>query len=450
MPLKAVKYVDDTGFEDYKVVKTMSLNYLDPIENSNKFYTAEIHECNGKYRVFTHYGRLGKKGTKDVRFTDDYGKAEREFESLIRKKTNNGYKVVELAQSNTGSEKGTQLVNKNNVTAMNLGKKKSNLEPLIEQLVRDLYFEAGKQLSQLVEGEFSSSNASPLGKLSVRQIERGRKVLHEIAYLLNMHTVLKPEHVYLLSKDYYSYIPKVFGHKIKVEDALILTQERLQEEMEILTFYEDAIRMGSVIYDNENLDKQYEALNTDIKVLDPTSKKYKQLVKYVNNTESKHHNVHLVVEKIYEINQKNAPIFDDSYGNIRELFHGSRSANIAAILSTNLKLPRQLQGVFITGAMFGPGIYFADQSTKSSQYACARFGGKVNKNDRAYLFVSDVALGKMHKVDAAHYFLEPPKGFDSVKGVEGHSLLHNEYIVYKENQQQIRYMIEFTTVSKRK
>jgi hypothetical protein len=42
------------------------------------------------------------------------------------------------------------------------------------------------------------------------------------------------------------------------------------------------------------------------------------------------------------------------------LFHGTRSVNVSGILREALRLPKQLVGVVITGAMFGPGLYFAD------------------------------------------------------------------------------------------
>jgi len=136
-------------------------------------------------------------------------------------------------------------------------------------------------------------------------------------------------------------------------------------------------------------------------------------------------------------------MLDTSCGNVQELFHGTRSANMIGILSSHLKMPNQLKGVVITGAMFGPGLYFADQSTKSSQYSCSRFGGTTNRNNTAFMFLAGVSLGKIKKEQNSHYYYEAPKGYDSVMGVKGRSLLHNELIVYRETQQELRYIIEF-------
>jgi hypothetical protein len=50
------------------------------------------------------------------------------------------------------------------------------------------------------------------------------------------------------------------------------------------------------------------------------------------------------------------------------LFHGTRSVNVHGILREALRLPKQLVGVVLTGAMFGPGLYFADDWKKSAGY----------------------------------------------------------------------------------
>lgn len=452
MGLKAVTYTGDVGFENYEVVNKSTLNYLDAGNNSNKFYTIELHQANGKYRVFTDYGRLGVTSTKQVRETDSLGTAEKEFESIKKSKIRKGYIEIDLAQSSTGSVKAKELIDVTEIKPdKKPRKKKSKLDPAVQEFVKQIFDEAGKKLSMLVKGNVSADGASPLGRLSSKQIDKGRSVLNEIAMLINRKTNLTTQDVMSFTNEYYANIPKVFGSKISPDKIAIKTMEQIGEEMDILKFYEDALRMGGVLYDNDNIDKQYKSLNSDIGVLDPESDKYKELVHYVNSTESRHHDVTLQVKRIFTVKQKNAPAFDDSYGNVKELFHGSRSANLPGILSTNLRLPKSLgNGVVITGAMFGPGIYFASQSTKSSQYSCSRFGGTVNKYPSAFMFVAGVALGKVKEVENSHYFHEAPRGYDSVQGVQGRSLLHDEYIVYRENQQELRYIIEFEPKSKRR
>lgn len=450
--IKAKKYVNDDGFENYKILEKKTLNYFDVKANSNKYYTIELHQGDKGYRVFTDYGRLGVTSTKDVRETDDLVLAKSDFNTILREKLKKGYTEIELAQSTTGSDKAKELIDTTQIKTVNSKSQivKSSLDPVIQSFVKQIFDEAGQKLSYLVKGTANSDGSSPLGKLSSNQIDKGRHVLQEIADIVaRKNNIITIDDVLGLSNEYYRYIPKVFGHRVTADMIAIKNTDEISEQMDILKFYEDSLRMGSIIFDNTNIDKQYESLKSDIGILDPMSDKYKQIVHYVNSTESRHHGIHLDVKHIYTVNQKNAPKFDDHYGNVRELFHGSRSANLPGILSSHLKLPNQLKGVYITGAMFGPGLYFADQSTKSSQYSCARFGGSVNKYKTGFMFLADVSLGRMKEEYGSHYYTQAPKGYDSVKGCEGRSLLHNEYIIYRETQQQLRYIIEFEPKSKR-
>lgn len=307
-------------------------------------------------------------------------------------------------------------------------------------------------LKNLANASFTSDKQSPLGKLSESQISKGKLILQDIADILNKPNLSTSdiERITNLSTEYYKKIPKSFGSNISSSDVLINTFDRLSEELEILQFYKDALSIKELFNTQLNIDEKYKQLNCDIGVLSPRTKKYKEIVDYVKHSQSNHHNVDLEVVNIYTVNQKNAPKFDDSVGNVRELFHGTGSRNLVAILSSHLKLPNTLKGVHITGAMFGPGLYFADQSTKSSQYSNSRFGGEANKYDTSFMFLADVALGNIKQVEESHYFLNPPKGYDSVEGVEGRYLLHNEYIIYKEDRVRLRYIIEFKAHRKRR
>lgn len=450
MSLPVQKYYgDDTGFENYTIIEKKTLNMLDAIKNSNKFYTIEIHESNGKYRIFTEYGRVGSSSAKEIRFAYILIEAQNEFEKILKSKIKKGYREVALIQSNTGSQKGKELIElrEDDKKVENIKQKivenKSNLHPLIQKLVTQIYEEANQKFSQLTTGKLESKNTSVLGTLSVVQIEKGRKILQEVADIINNIKIIKVNDVILLSNEYYSNIPRSFGRRITPEEIAIQSLDKINEEMDILKFYEDSIRLGDIAYDNDQIDKQYEVLKTEIDILELTNPKYQQIVDYITSSQSKHHRVNLIVKNIFTINQKNSPKFNNSFGNVKELFHGTRSANLPGILSSYLKLPNQLKGIYITGAMFGPGLYFADQSTKSSQYSCSRFGGTTNKYNTAFMFLAEVALGKIKEEYNSKYYYNPPSGYHSVKGVMGSSLLHNEYIVYTENQQQIRYLIEF-------
>jgi hypothetical protein len=132
------------------------------------------------------------------------------------------------------------------------------------------------------------------------------------------------------------------------------------------------------------------------------------------------------------------------------LFHGTRSVNVRGILREALRLPKQLVGVVLTGAMFGPGLYFADDWKKSAGYTSLTHsywgGGSGAISGRgAFMFAADVVLGKAHVAPQAHGYTAPPDGHHSIFGKAGHSgVQNNEFIVFDPRQHRLRYLIEFT------
>lgn len=132
------------------------------------------------------------------------------------------------------------------------------------------------------------------------------------------------------------------------------------------------------------------------------------------------------------------------------LFHGTRSVNVSGILRESFRLPKQLVGVVITGAMFGGGVYFADDWKKSAGYTSLSGGyyssgsGGVRGRD-AFMFACDVVCGNPHVAPGPRGYTEPPKGHHSVFGKGGYSQVqNNEWIVFSTAQSRLRYLAEFS------
>ncbi len=112
------------------------------------------------------------------------------------------------------------------------------------------------------------------------------------------------------------------------------------------------------------------------------------------------------------------------------------------IISSKLKLPRQ--GFTISGAAYGKGLYFGF-SSKSCNYSSISGSFWAKGNDsKGYLFISDVALGKQEIAKYSHqYTPENIKPCMSVWAKGGKSgVINDEFIVYTENQNWLRYVIE--------
>jgi len=75
--------------------------------------------------------------------------------------------------------------------------------------------------------------------------------------------------------------------------------------------------------------------------------------------------------------------------------HGTRAVNVHPIMKSNLRLPRQLKGVHITGAAFGHGIYFATDWKKSYGYTGhgrAYYGGGGGIAGRGFFMFLNLSL----------------------------------------------------------
>ena len=177
-------------------------------------------------------------------------------------------------------------------------------------------------------------------------------------------------------------------------------------------------------------DRKYRALGASLSVVSPHDPAYRQVERRVLDTQSARHGFKLKVNQVFttELPEERRRFEADgkTVGNLQGLFHGTKNCNMAGILSRGLLIaPKNAP---VSGYMFGKGIYFADQSSKSAQYSLVWAN---NKRDVGYLFLADVALGRIKTEQAPTYREEAPRGFHSVQGCKGSHLIHNEFIIYK-------------------
>lgn len=132
------------------------------------------------------------------------------------------------------------------------------------------------------------------------------------------------------------------------------------------------------------------------------------------------------------------------------LHHGSRTVNLSSILRTGFRFPSELVGVVITGSVYGPGAYYADDIKKSAGYTSLRnsywSGGSGSIQGRhAFMFACDVVLGVPHLARGPYGYTSTPKGTHCVFAKGGYSgVQNNEWVIFSKPQIRIRYLIEFT------
>ncbi|XP_054166448.1 poly [ADP-ribose] polymerase tankyrase-2-like [Oppia nitens] len=136
------------------------------------------------------------------------------------------------------------------------------------------------------------------------------------------------------------------------------------------------------------------------------------------------------------------------YSNERMLFHGSPFLN--AIIQKGF----DERHAYI-GGMFGAGIYFAENSSKSNQYVYGIGGGTgcpQHKDRSCYvckrqLLLCRVALGKSFFQFSALKMAHSPPGHHSIIGrPSGGGLTYPEYVIYRGEQAYPEYVITYQIV----
>ncbi len=296
-------------------------------------------------------------------------------------------------------------------------------------------------------------------------IDDARNILNHALKNLNNKDTLKQLTEYIYSK-----IPKYKPRKSS-EESWLLSAENINGWNKDLDAFESAINIPTI---NTQVNYPF-ILNT----VDGQIREF--LEKWIYNASNNKHKQYdnVKIKNIWKIDRQDAlqkfinkqkeiivntatkPLFQPNVrldidksqlnfytkSNTAMLFHGTRSVNVLGILNNFLRLPKELVNVKITGALFGPGIYFADDFRKSLGYTShtnsywASGGGGI-RGRGAFMFISDVILGNPHQERNSRSYNSPPSGYHSVFGVGGGYVLNNEFIIYDSNQHYLRYLVE--------
>jgi poly [ADP-ribose] polymerase len=456
-----------SGFTETKLFKVLFCGNVEG--NNNKFYCLEL-QYNPKtshYRLFSHYGRLGQSeifGLRDVDFDTnkpvaDYSVIEKEFNAIIKKKLTGknikddrgvedsrreNYQEVATFSPKVGSpnirDKST-VIQVKSVPIDTSTIKNSKIVKLIDQIVE----ENVHNITSLTSLTLTSNGfETPLGPVTKEHVHRAKSALDVLKPLMKDDKLDQDnQKVREANNLYYSLIPHSFGHKITISDW-ILDGAKLMQEYDLLDQLESAVQMGSSL--NKNASQKLSAIGVDIDEIQLNDKEFQRLEYYVTSSRASNHRGSDVwnyrVKNIYQIKiPQERTRFEsakDKYGNVKELFHGSRNCNILSILKNGLIVPSF--NALCAGRMMGDGLYSASNSTKSLNYSTGWWGGTKNKYNNAFLFIVNFAMGKSYIVKGPTN--KPPIGYHSIWAQAGGSLYNDEYIVYNLNQATITHLIE--------
>jgi poly [ADP-ribose] polymerase len=472
MAVKAWKVTDPSAPAypaDFDIARKAVLQVTDIKNNNNKYYAIELHVAGGAFRVFTHYGRTDdletnpNAGQKECRYFDDREAAEGEYDKIYKEKTSKskGYQEVSLASSKIGSQrargqssgevdgKTLDKLKAADGAPLKPEKKKSELVTGIQDLVRYIFSEATHALTTTVAAKITANGIeTPLGILTVGQIEKGEKILATIHAAFadgRAHSDLED-----LSGEFYTAVPHRIGRtREAIAEAVIDSLPAIAAKLDTLQLMKDMLAVngehGSVLFDDE-VDQQYQALGAQLSWVEPGSSEWKEWASYVEKSQVKSKNVK--VQHVYRVKRpQEFDAFDTKVGNERMLFHGSRIQNWVGLLTRGILMPKLVvsMGVNRTDAgWLGNGIYFGDAACTSAFYTTA------GKKKTRFLAINRVGLGKAKQYTKITYGLDaPPAGFDSTHGVRSSFLkksefADDEFVIYRQNQQRMEYLIEFS------
>ncbi|MDR3240643.1 MAG: hypothetical protein LBT37_00540 [Lactobacillaceae bacterium] len=279
---------------------------------------------------------------------------------------------------------------------------------------------------------------TPLGKVTQHQITLATKQL-DLAELLIAHHESK-ESMVQLSNQFYLTMPVKFDRNLPIEHYILDSSDKIDAMRELLDTTSTIVGSPQIQH-IKNLEAKYHQLGIEMVTCGNHEAEFQQIQQMLRD--GNHHHMQFTVTNIFRINNMdNFVRYNPQNLSTLDLVHGTRTENILSILETGLKL-RPPTGTFLTGRMFGAGLYFAkeSESSKSMNYSN---GFALAYSNKYYLFLAEVAVGKIYETEMPRPDLyDAPNGYDSVQGVPGYWLRYNEHVVYHNDQVKLRYLVEF-------
>ncbi|KXS20623.1 PARP-domain-containing protein [Gonapodya prolifera JEL478] len=427
---------------------TAQLVRVDAGTGRNSYYTLQILERDGgkgDYIFLKSWGRVGTEIGQIDEQQCSLSTATASFQVNFEEKTGNVWMQKPYIQK----------ANRYTVVDVDFGESKpsetqkitadvvagSTLENPVADLIAMLFdVERMKQTMQSFEIDMSKM---PLGKYSV--LHFGTTSFRST----NTDTPGLRSSFTRVSNIFYSTIPHDFG---TASPPLLDDQDLIQEKLTMLDTLRDIEIFNSLIaeenVDNKEdniIDQHYQKLKCSIEVVKEDSDEFAKIKQQLESTHAPSHTQYsLEIENIFKV----------SRGQDEERFASWKE-------NKSRKAP-------VTGYMFGKGIYFADMVSKSANYCFAS-----PTNPYGLLTLCEVALGDPYEVTEAEMITTLPTGKQSTKGCgqigpasfeadengvlrprgpptkqklpnnkRSTTLLYNEFIVYSEAQQRMRYLVK--------
>jgi len=413
---------------------TKLLIFVESGANKNKFYKLNLEGDT----VTGSYGRVGGS-TQTMMYTGGQAK----FNSVLKSKLKKGYTesaVVESTDDITITPGGQDIMTLAMSQVDTDDVSKILLKHLVDQNIHNIVSNT-KVKYDPATGYFKTA----LGAISSKGVDDAISLLSGIKKSNYKDT----ESFRNLNNLYFRIIPTQISN-LRSFNNLICNDAKVQEQLDICEALKSSIEIiedtkkaaATKVTKKTKLPKLFEASLLHLK----NKKEYKRIVDYFETSKNNRHgHNNYKVTNIFNLSLgKENQEFRDTLPNQMELFHGTKIANLLSILKSGLLMPKQSPGR-TTGYMYGKGLYFASQSTKSLNYCDGMYWARGRSANKIYMFIADVAMGN-YEVPSGSRGQNPSKGYDSYWAQSGKSGVQNdEMIVFENNQIKLKYILEIST-----
>lgn len=402
---------------------------VDPAINMNRWWEIELHDDDD---VFTRWARVGQ-GTQQKKYP---GGGQRKYDAKVREKERKGYTKVRTVDGDT-----TTVATPHNSDLHNIAKtqliKSSN--PVLDNLVKRFVEANVHKITENTVLTYNSSTglfSTPLGIVTLDGITEARDILVQIAKKVRRQKY--DGELMSTVGQYLRIIPQKVGRKLIVED-LFPDDNAVQKQNDLLDSLESSYKaISTPVVGSTSNTSHPSVFKVDLDVLSDDRER-KRLIDYFEKSKKSMHSYDRVkVREIFKVDiHEMSKVFDKDKKPIKEVFHGTSQANCLSILKSGLKVSPPSTAA-IAGKMFDNGVYGATNSSKSLGYSLGRWG-QGRYGDSAWLFVCDFAMGKIFETYSS---CRRPTNHDSVWAKAGRRLYNDELIVYRDNQVNIKYLLE--------
>ena len=429
------------------ILKSARLIFVSVGNNNNKFYYLDLHEDN---KVRVRYGRYieqdGELKTQSDTVTPG---GEAYFQRKLNEKTAKGYKPQPV-MDNTAASADAKNTGLEEIALSQIRTQSEQVRDLISHLcylnIHNIVNNSAIKYNKAT-GTFSTAS----GLVTAEGLRDGRRLLSKIKDKVDAQN-WDANYIELLDR-YLTIVPRDFGRRRPDPKELFPDDAEIQKQAGILDSLEAGLtdfttKQKSDDADEEDAPPPPQLFDTALELLrDPaTFDAIKQ--HFESSAKTEHRTIsHLKLANVYTVEiagmKRNFETPPPQIGNVHRLWHGTSAANVLSIFKSGFMLAPP-STAHIAGKAFGNGLYFAPASTKSLQYANGFWGGAGGKNNKIYMFLSDVAVGNAFEPQTTTS-QNPPKGYDSYWARAGKAgwLINDEVIVFDSAQVNPVYLLEF-------